>query len=151
MQSDDLAIIARAALRWQTEGVHQDPSVCDLLNTVLGHTKPAKTARRGKYNNQPTETDAGMADSKAEAKRWGELRLLEREGEIRDLVFHPRFLLPGNVIYEADSAYTRMHDQKRVVEDVKGGKKGTVTPVFRMKWKQMAERYPELELRIEER
>jgi hypothetical protein len=108
----------------------------------------AQYRRRGsKYNNVPTMTDAGMADSKAEAARWGELRLLEQGGVISDLRFHPRYQLPGGITYEADSSYTE--DGRQVVEDVKGGK--VRTGVFRLKWRLMAETYPDVDLRIVER
>lgn len=142
---DDLTHLARRALAWQAEGVYQDAATAEALNAAIGPQKPAGRAR--KYNNRPTPTDAGMADSAVEAERWAELRLRERAGEISDLEFHPRFVLPGGVVYEADSAYTE--DGQRVVEDVKGGKVRTAT--FRIKWRQMAEAYPHLVLRIEER
>lgn len=145
---DDLAHLARRALAWQAEGVYQDSATAEALNAVIAPSKAAKGSGRRKYHNEPTETDAGMADSKVEAERWGELRLLERAGELSALTFHPRFLLAGGVYYEADSAYT-LPDGRRVVEDVKGGK--VRTGVFRIKWRQMAERYPDLVLRIEER
>lgn len=114
------------------------------LNPDAAEGKPTKAS---KYGNVRTPTDAGMADSKAEAARWAELRLLERSGHIRALRFHPRYALPGGITYEADSAY--QEDGHEVVEDVKGGK--VRTGVFRLKWRQMAECYPHIELRIVER
>lgn len=139
----DLDYLRRRALAWQAEGVHQDPETVDLLNGA------APAPKRGqKYGNQPTQTDAGMADSKAEAERWAELRLLERAGEIRALRFHPRYKLPGGITYEGDAEY--LEQGKTVVEDTKGGT-ATMTPAFRMKWKLMAETYPAYVLRLVER
>jgi hypothetical protein len=42
-------------------------------------------ARFNKYNAKRTTVDGITFDSKREAARWQELRLLERAGEIRDL------------------------------------------------------------------
>jgi Protein of unknown function (DUF1064) len=143
MMDLDLAHLRARALAWQAEGVYQDPETVALLNAAA----PASKGKR-KYNNQPTPTDAGMADSKAEAERWGELRLLERAGEIAALRFHPRYKLPGGVVFEADSDY--YEGGCLIVEDVKGGK-ATQTAAFKMKWRQMAECYPDAVLRIVER
>lgn len=140
----DLAHLRARALAWQAEGVYQDPETVELLNAA----GPAPKSGKRKYNNQPTPVDAGLADSKAEAARWNELRLLERDGQITGLRFHPRYKLPGGVVYEADSDY--YEGGRLVVEDVKGGK-ATQTPAFKMKWRQMAELYPDYILRIVER
>jgi hypothetical protein len=106
------------------------------------------TSRRAsKYGNVRTPTDAGVADSRVEAARWGELRMMERAGVINGLAFHPRYQLPGGIFYEADSGYTEGNTQ--VVEDVKGGK--VRTAVFRLKARLFKETYPHIELRIVER
>lgn len=97
---------------------------------------------RGKYGNVRTETDAGMADSKAEAERWAELRLMERAGLISDLKFHTRHQLPAGIVYEDDASY--MEGGRRVVEDTKGHQ----TAAFKLKWRLMRECYPDVELRI---
>lgn len=142
-QFDDLAHLKARALAWQAEGVYQDDVTIALLNGAApAHAKPSK------YGNQPTLTDAGLADSKAEAARWAELRLLERAGEITGLRFHPRYKLSARIVYEADSDYWEAG--RLVVEDVKGGK-ATQTPAFKLKWKLMAECYPDVLLRIVER
>lgn len=95
-----------------------------------------------KFGNVRTETDAGMADSKAEAERWAELRLMERAGLISDLKFHTRHPLPAGIVYEDDASYTE--GGRRIVEDVKGCQ----TAAFRLKWRLMHETYPDVELRI---
>ena len=46
-----------------------------------------------KYKNKKTQVDMYVFDSIAESKRYRELKLLERVGEIKDLELQPRFLL----------------------------------------------------------
>jgi hypothetical protein len=76
--------------------------------------------------------------SKAEAKRCGELHLLQRAGEIRLLEREPAFPVTVNGIkvftYKADFAY--FTDAGRTIEDVKGVK----TPVYKLK-KKLVEAY----------
>lgn len=47
----------------------------------------------GKYNNKKTQIDMYVFDSAKEAKRYKELKLLERAGEISNLELQPHFLL----------------------------------------------------------
>jgi len=108
--------------------------------------------RRAKYNAHPVDADGYHFDSLAEERRYRELRLLERNGDIEDLKVHPRFeIMPALNIkgkhyrptfYEGDFAYTE--NGVDVVEDVKG----VQTDVFKLKWKMMWMRYPLLDLRI---
>lgn len=79
--------------------------------------------RRRKFNNIPTEVDGYKLDSKAEAKRYVELRFMEKAKRIKDLEVHPKFVIHVNdqkiCLYEADFAYK--DDKGEVhVEDVKG-------------------------------
>jgi len=108
-----------------------------------------RTPKRAKYGNVRTPTDAGMADSKVEAARWAELRMLERAGVITGLRFHPRYVLPGGVVYEGDSEYVDA-DRQLVCEDVKG-KTAPLTSAFKIKARLFRERYPDIQLRIERR
>lgn len=105
-------------------------------------------ARPRKYGNVPTVVDGIRFDSKAEAKRYGELKLLERAGEIRDLTCHPSYPIAGKACYVADFAY--IEGGRQIAEDVKGGQ-ATKTPTFRLKAKLFRERHPDIELRIVER
>jgi hypothetical protein len=83
-------------------------------------------ARRRKYRNQPVTVDGIRFDSKAEAARYGQLKLLLRAGRIRNLRTHVPFLLEvaGERIgtYEADFVYEQRVEPcwEQVVEDVKG-------------------------------
>ena len=95
-----------------------------------------------KYGNAKVEVDGMPFDSKREAARWRELRLLERAGEISDLRRQVRYelvpKLPGErpVDYIADFVY-RDKDGNEVVEDVKGVR----TPVYVIKRKLMLWRH----------
>lgn len=106
--------------------------------------------RRNKYNAKKTTVDGIVFASKAEAKRYGELKLLERAGLIRGLRLHPRFVLQEKngadraIVYVADFSYLENAGGKTVVEDVKGAQ----TTVFRMKAKLFRAKYPHIELRI---
>jgi hypothetical protein len=89
-----------------------------------------------KYRNVRVVVDGLKFDSKREAARWQELKLLERSGEIRDLERQQRYRLFVNGThicdYVADFTYwVRRGDY--VVEDSKGVK----TEGYRLKKKLM--------------
>ena len=83
-----------------------------------------------KYNNTKITVDGIKFDSKREATRYSELKLLERYGKITDLILQPRFeLIPKYEIngrkvrkmeYIADFQYTE--NGKTIIEDSKGFK-----------------------------
>ena len=109
--------------------------------------------RQHKYNAKKTTIDGITFDSKAEARRYGELKLLEKAGQIHHLKLQPSFvLLPTftdstgktqrGIKYVADFSYSENYVQ--VVEDVKG----VETPVFKIKAKLFRHQYPGLELRV---
>ena len=101
-----------------------------------------------KYRNRKVTVDGIVFDSVREARRYGELKLLEKGGYITDLKLQVPFeLLPnqkdidGNVIerkvrYIADFVYTDRNGQQ-IVEDAKGMR----TEVYRLKRKLMLDRY----------
>lgn len=114
-------------------------SAQDLL---AWRNSPRQRARR-KYANVPTELDGHRFDSQAEARRWVELGMLQRAGEITDLRRQVAYeLIPAQVrpsggkerpcSYVADFVYRR-RDGREVVEDVKG----KATPEYRIKRKLM--------------
>jgi hypothetical protein len=94
-------------------------------------------ARRSKYGAVRTEVDGITFASAREAKRYGELKLLERADEIRGLVLQPRFKIMVNGLlictYVADFAYFERGHWTQTVEDVKG----VQTPAFKLKRKLM--------------
>ena len=97
-------------------------------------------AFRSKYKAVKTEVDGIVFDSKREAARYMELRLLERAGKISHLELQPAFecRIDGKKIctYKADFKYFTA--KECVVEDVKGVK----TPVYRLKKKLVEALYP---------
>lgn len=94
-----------------------------------------------KYGNQKTEIDGIRFDSKREAERWAELRLLEKAGLITDLERQKQFeVIPKTnkyraAYYVADFVYKT--NGQTIVEDSKGMK----TQVYLLKKKLMYARY----------
>src|SRR3546814_11142842 len=86
-----------------------------------------------KYRAQRTDVDGITFDSKAEARRYSQLKLLETAREIKDLELQPSYPIQIEGVkvctYKADFTYLDRLTGKRVVEDVKGFK----TPVYRLK------------------
>lgn len=124
---------------------------------------------RSKYGARKTVVDGITFDSKKEANRYRELKLLERAGEICFLRLQVPFeLIPAQyeetgevytkgankgkpkrgkciekaVVYYADFVYQNMACD-RIVEDVKGMR----TPAYIIKRKLFRWRYPEYEFR----
>lgn len=89
--------------------------------------------KRPKYNNIKTEVDGVLFDSKKEARRYCELKILVKSGQISGLELQPRFecVVNGKKVcrYIADFAY--IQGGAMVYEDVKGMK----TPIYRLKKK----------------
>ena len=97
-----------------------------------------------KYSNIKTVTADGIKhDSRKEARRWVELTLLQRAGEISDLKrqvkyeFIPKQEGERAVTYIADFVYVDNKTGNTVIEDCKGFK----TDVYRLKKKLMQWRY----------
>lgn len=119
--------------------------------------------RRPKYGNRRTVVDGITFDSAKEAKRYQELRLLEKAGAIRNLTRQPWFVLAAPVMpdglrdynagevtgrdivghYRADFSYDECDHAsghrgwRFVVEDVKGHK----TELYRWKYRHMKVQY----------
>lgn len=84
---------------------------------------------KSKYRNVKTVVDNITFDSKREALRYSDLKLLERGKVITDLMLQVPFVLALSVViagrkkpalrYIADFVY--MQNGKQVIEDVKGG------------------------------
>ena len=102
-----------------------------------------------KYHAKPTIVDGIRFASKAEARRYSELKMLEKAGEIERLDLQPKFPLVVSGLrvgtYIADFRYYRVLNRNarttitsQVVEDVKGVK----TPVYRLKKKIVEALYP---------
>ena len=130
------------------------------------HVEPRES--KSKYHNTPAERSGENENirfsSQKEARRYDELMLMLKAGEIRDLRLQPQFTLqeayttPDGkrvraIRYVADFSYERMRPYwkgyeahfpddgwYRVVEDTKGGK-ATQTPTYKMKKKMMQDKY----------
>ena len=110
-----------------------------------------------KYKAKRTEVDGIVFASMKEARRYQELKLLQRAGEIRKLELQPVFELHAPTMdddeplpkpqerlgcYRGDFSYEQRHPADKsswysVVEDVKGFK----TPLYRWKKKHVEAQY----------
>ena len=99
----------------------------------------AGVPRMSKYHAQPTLVDGIIFDSKGEATRYGQLKLLQQAGAITGLRLQVRYPLVVNDykigVYVADFVYCE--NGHEVTEDFKGIR----TPVYRLKRKLMAALY----------
>jgi hypothetical protein len=106
-----------------------------------------------KYHSRKLEVDGYAFDSQAEGKRYQQLKLMERAGQIRLLEVHPTYELQpafkdreGKTVraiaYEADFSY--IEGGERVVEDVKGME----TKDYKLKAKMFRYRYSALVYRV---
>lgn len=104
-----------------------------------------------KYHNKKTDIEGIIFDSKAEARRYQELSLLEKAGVIKRLRLQPEYeLIPSfkkngrtfrKTVYRADFEY--VENGRIVVEDVKGFK----TDVYKIKKKLFEYKYKDYTLR----
>jgi hypothetical protein len=108
-----------------------------------------------KYKAKKTEIDGIIFDSKAEAKRYQELKLIERAGQIKNLSLQPRFMLQEGFVnthtgkkeraieYVSDFMY--LENNVIIVEDVKGMK----TSDYKIKRKLFIHQYQDKYKHIE--
>lgn len=104
-----------------------------------------------KYGNKKTVVDGIKFDSKLEANRYRELKLLEKAGAIKGLELQPKFrLIPTfrkngktyrGITYIADFAYYD-ENERYIVEDVKGYK----TKEYQIKRKLFEYTFPDYTL-----
>lgn len=94
---------------------------------------PVPGATPAKYHNERVATDDGDFDSKAEAARWADLKIMQRAGQIKDLERQVRIPLHGQNgpllgengrprVYVADFTYFDCALGVPVIEDRKGFK-----------------------------
>jgi hypothetical protein len=104
-----------------------------------------------KYHSTKTVVDGITFDSKAEAKRYGELLLLQKAGEIRELELQPEYVLVYPFVYQgkkycgvkyrADFRYRIIRGiQGIIVEDVKGHR----TALYQVKKQMLLSKYPDI-------
>ena len=106
-------------------------------------TQKGGTMRYNKHKNIRTTVDGYTFASKAEARRYSELKLMGKEGVISRLRVHPSYEIVFNYNhicnYIADFSY--IENSKAIVEDVKGYKKGGAYQMFKLKQKLMLALY----------
>ena len=97
-----------------------------------------------KYYNRKTRTPDGIVfDSKKEAMRWNQLKLMEKAGIITDLQRQVKYeLIPKQdgeraCCYKADFVYHNAKTGELVVEDTKGYR----TEAYKIKRKLMLFRF----------
>ena len=102
-------------------------------------------AKESKYHSEKVTIDGETFDSRREARRWTELKMLQQAGEIRALRRQVKYVLiptqrdeNGKLIekeasYWADFVYTDTRTGEKIVEDAKGFR----TPEYRIKKKLM--------------
>ena len=101
------------------------------------HDAMVRGGRMSKYKSRTCEQNGIKFASEKEARRYSDLLLLERAGEIKEIELQPRFLIAAPVIldgrkckaryYFADFSYEEKGE--RVYEDVKGMK----LPMYKLK------------------
>lgn len=133
------------------KGRIKDP---DLIKKYVGATKaPAKSVN--KYGATKLEVDGHLFDSKAEAREYEQLKLLQKAGRIKSIELQPRFLLqPGyerngkkvRAIYYIADFLVFTADDKEIVIDVKS-EITEKNKVYRLKRKLLLYRYPNLDFR----
>ena len=109
---------------------------------------------KSKYKNIKQYHDGIKFDSIKEAGRYVQLKLMEKQGLIKNLIIHPKYkILDGfekldrkfaPIHYIADFEYFDVGKNKVVVEDVKGFQ----TLIFRIKRKLFEKRYKNLTIDI---
>ena len=97
-----------------------------------------------KYKNIITEYQGMKFHSKKEAKRYGDLLLLQKMNYIKDLEVQPKIpLIVNNKTigsYIGDFRYFDNKSKKTIIEDVKS--KATITPLYRLKKKILSTYQP---------
>lgn len=103
--------------------------------------------RYRKYNNVRTTIDGITFDSKKEAARYSELRLLEIGNAISDLECQPKIplMVNGQKLGHYIGDFKYREGGEWVIEDVKS--KATMTPVYRLKKKILATYDPPINIR----
>ena len=86
-----------------------------------------------KYRAIKTTIDNIVFDSKREAQRYSELKLLFRAGQIQNLELQTPldFIIEGKKIFTYRPDFIYFENGQRIIEDVKGMR----TPVYRLKKK----------------
>lgn len=127
-----LAAFEKRKKEWDTTGQVRTHTIARRGEALPGNAN--KKGGRKKFGSIETEVDGFKFASKREAKRWGELRLMEKAGQIKKLARQVVYDLTVNGIkvcdYIADFVYEK---PELTIEDCKGMR----TPVYILKAKLM--------------
>lgn len=109
--------------------------------------------KTNKYSNKKIIVDGIEFESKLEARRWQQLKLLQKAGNIKDLrrqikfELQPSYIKNDKVIqsinYVADFVYYDLNKRQFIIEDTKGYK----TEIYKLKKKILEYKYPDLEIK----
>lgn len=125
-----------------------------IKSAMGGFANANPPQKKSKYHSEKTEIDGIRFDSRKEARRFLELREMERRGEISDIRLQVNFtLIEGHTkptgervrpeVYKADFTYRKRDNSGSytiyIVEDVKSA--GTRTEKYKIKKKQLWEKF----------
>ena len=96
-----------------------------------------KTFSKSKYRSKRHTVDSFNFDSKKEAKYYGQLKILQKAGEVLYFLRQVPFHLPGNIVYRCDFMEVWKNGDIKFI-DVKGYD----TPASKLKRKQVESLYP---------
>jgi hypothetical protein len=120
---------------------------CQTGQYVAGTAEKPK--KKQKYNNKHTWVDGLCFDSKLEANRYGQLKMLQRAGTIKGFCRQPEFVLvEGNegqraITYKADFIVFNL-DGTATIEDTKGYE----SEQWKRTHKMFKAKYPEIEISV---
>lgn len=130
-------------------GAYTDTLACDCEDPLINPFDEL-TETRNKHGNTKVKKDGYVFDSKAEAERYDELKLMADLGQIINLEIHPRYELQPPfdrdgqhyraITYVADFSYYDIPNSSQVVEDVKGHR----TALYKLKRKMFLLKYGKL-------
>jgi hypothetical protein len=101
---------------------HVDPTLQNSATRARMAAMEAGKFRRSKYGAIRTTVDGIMFASKAEARRYGELKLMEKAGKIHSLVLQPSYkiTLHDVLICRVVLDFKYIERGFEIIEDVKG-------------------------------
>ena len=102
---------------------------------------------KSKYNAIRTVVDGFTFASKAEARRYGVLKLMQEAGEISELSLQPRIplMVNGQKIGNYIGDFKYIENGETIIEDVKS--KPTMTSIYRLKKKILLTLDPPISIR----
>lgn len=116
---------------------------------------PPEQTKKSKYHSKKVVIDGITFDSQKEARKYCELKLLKKAGEIVDFELQPEFILQEGyrdsagkwirpIKYKADFRIVHPNGREVIIDT-----KGYRTEVYRLKKKMLLKRYPDIEFREE--